>query len=109
MDPLDAAAIDDALGALPDWSLASDGRAITRDLRFKDFATAFGFMTAVALEAQAADHHPDWSNAWSTVRITLTTHAAGGLTERDTSLAARIDHHAALALAAGIAGDDACR
>lgn len=109
VDPLTDDAIAEALRGLPAWSLAQGGGAITRSLRFRDFATAFGFMTAVALEAQAADHHPDWSNSWATVEISLTTHAAGGLTQRDLDLAARIDHHAAAALASGSAGDDACR
>lgn len=100
MEPLDDTAIDAALSAVPDWTLAGDRASISRSLRFEDFATAFGFMTAVALEAQAADHHPDWSNSWATVDISLSTHAAGGLTDRDFALAQRIDHHAAAALSA---------
>lgn len=97
MDALDADAVAQALIELWGWSLADDGTSISRGVKFADFATAFGFMTAVALEAQAVDHHPDWSNSWATVEITLSTHAAGGLTDRDFELAGKIDHHAAAA------------
>jgi 4a-hydroxytetrahydrobiopterin dehydratase len=109
METLSDQAIDAGVAALPEWTLAADRTTITRDLRFADFSTAFAFMTAVALDAQAADHHPDWSNSWATVKIILTTYAAGGLTQLDLDLAARIDHHAAALLSAGAAGDDACR
>ncbi|HEX8216316.1 MAG TPA: 4a-hydroxytetrahydrobiopterin dehydratase, partial [Allosphingosinicella sp.] len=63
--------------------------------RFRDFSEAFGFMTRVAIEAEKADHHPDWSNSWNKVEIALTSHDAGGLTARDAALAARIDAIAA--------------
>ncbi len=86
-----------ALAELPEWSRLDGRHAIHRGLRFKDFPTAFGFMTAVALEAQRIDHHPDWSNSWSTVEITLTDHTTGGLTKLDFQLAAAIDRHAAAA------------
>lgn len=98
MEPLTDQAIDDGLAALPDWGLATDRRSIARELRFVDFRSAFAFMTAVALEAEAADHHPDWSNSYATVHIRLTTHDAGGLTERDLRLAAAIDRHAGAAV-----------
>ena len=91
-----------ALAALRGWSLDEDTRAIRRGFRFRDFAEAFAFMTRVAIEAEKADHHPDWSNSWNRVEIALTTHKAGGLTERDFALAARIDGLAAqLALPGG--------
>lgn len=99
MEPIAADAIATRLKALDGWALADDGTAIHRTLKFADFTAAFGFMTAVALEAQAADHHPDWSNSWATVDITLSTHAAGGLTARDFDLAELIDAHAARLLA----------
>jgi 4a-hydroxytetrahydrobiopterin dehydratase len=80
-----------ALAALPGWTYDPDARAIRRTLRFADFGEAFAFMTRVALEAEKADHHPEWSNVWNRVEIALTTHEAQGLTGRDTKLAARID------------------
>ena len=73
------------------WTLAEDGRSLARTLRFEDFAAAFAFLTRVALIAQRLDHHPDWSQRWNQVELTLTTHAAGGLTRLDLDLAAAID------------------
>lgn len=84
-----------ALQELPMWA-AADGRdAIVRRLRFKSFDRAFGFMTRVALKAQAMDHHPEWSNVYGKVDIVLTTHDAGGVTDLDCELAAFIDAAAA--------------
>lgn len=87
-------ALQSALAGAPAWSLSGEGTAIRRSVKFKDFAAAFGFMTAVAIDAQALDHHPDWSNSWATVEISLSTHAEGGLTRRDFTLAAKIDARA---------------
>lgn len=78
------------LQTLDGWSV-DDGK-LFRELKFRDFIQAFGFMTRVALLAEQADHHPNWSNVYSTVRIHLWTHDAEGLTERDFSLAAAIDN-----------------
>jgi len=80
-----------ALAALPEWRPGADGQSIHRSFAFADFSAAFAFMTRVALLAEKADHHPDWSNAWNRVDITLTTHSAGGLTARDVALAKGID------------------
>ena len=81
----------EALDGLPDWDY-DDGRdAITRTLVFADFAEAFGFMARVALIAEKADHHPEWTNVWNRVQILLTTHDAGGLSHRDVELADAID------------------
>ncbi|MFZ1773131.1 MAG: 4a-hydroxytetrahydrobiopterin dehydratase [Rhizobiaceae bacterium] len=80
-----------ALAGLPGWSLAADEKALMRNLVFADFAAAFSFMTAVALAAEKMDHHPDWSNAWNKVVISLTTHSAGGVTALDLELAAIIN------------------
>jgi len=91
MDVMDEAGRNAALAALPGWTYDEAAKAIRRAFRFGDFSEAFGFMTRVALEAEKADHHPDWSNVWNKVEIALTTHSAGGLTARDTALAARID------------------
>ncbi|ONF95544.1 putative pterin-4-alpha-carbinolamine dehydratase [Sphingomonas jeddahensis] len=81
----------DALDALPDWDYDEGRDAITRSIVFTDFAEAFGFMTQVALIAERADHHPEWTNVWNRVEITLTTHDAGGLSQRDLDLATAID------------------
>ncbi|MCP5404546.1 MAG: 4a-hydroxytetrahydrobiopterin dehydratase [Novosphingobium sp.] len=80
-----------ALDGLPDWTLRDDGLAISRDLKFADFNEAFGFMTRLALHADQVDHHPEWSNVYNRVSITLTTHDAGGLSERDVKMANWID------------------
>ena len=76
---------------LPAWRMAAGRDAISRSFRFRDFNEAFGFMARVALLAEAQDHHPEWSNVWNRVDITLTTHDAGGLSARDVRLAAAID------------------
>lgn len=76
---------------IPQWSRALDKEAIRREFRFADFSQAWGFMTRVALLAEKFDHHPDWSNVWNTVRIELSTHDAGGLTQNDVQLAQAID------------------
>lgn len=85
-----------ALEQLEDWRLVDGRDAIARGFRFAGFTEAFAFMTAVALEAERADHHPEWSNVWNRVDIVLTTHSDGGLTAKDVALAKRIDALAAL-------------
>jgi len=80
-----------ALQQLAGWSYDGATRALARDFKFKDFSEAFGFMTRVALLAQAADHHPEWSNVYNKVSIRLSTHSAGGVTGKDLALAAAID------------------
>ena len=82
---------DKALGGLNGWVYDEAADAISHDFEFKDFSEAFAFMTRVALLAQAADHHPEWSNVYNKVTITLTTHDAGGVTAKDAELAAKID------------------
>ena len=77
------------LQQVPAWQL-DDGK-LYRALRFADFTEAFGFMASVALLAERADHHPEWSNVYNRVDIHLTTHDAGGLSERDFALAEAID------------------
>ena len=73
----------------PGWELV-DGR-LHRELAFADFSEAFAFMTRVALAAEKANHHPDWSNSWNTVTIDLVSHDSGGLTDRDVALAETIN------------------
>jgi 4a-hydroxytetrahydrobiopterin dehydratase len=85
----------EALEGLPLWSKhAGDRPAITRKLTFADFNAAFGFMTRVALLADKVDHHPEWSNVYNRVEILLTTHDAGGVTQRDVDMARFIDETA---------------
>ena len=82
---------DAALAQLPEWTLRADGLAIQRTFRFADFSEAFGFMARAALYAEKADHHPEWFNVYNRVDVTLTTHDAGGLSERDVKLATAMD------------------
>lgn len=77
--------INDALEALPGWQL--EGVKLFKRFKFKSFVDAFGWMSACALIAEKRDHHPDWSNVYSTVEVRLTTHEAGGITKRDIKLA----------------------
>jgi len=90
-DKLNPDAREASLACLNGWIYDQRADAISHDFKFKDFSEAFGFMTRVALLAQAADHHPEWSNVYNKVTITLTTHDAGGLTEKDVALAEAID------------------
>jgi 4a-hydroxytetrahydrobiopterin dehydratase len=80
-----------ALASLPEWREADGRDAIVRTFVFADFNQAFGFMTRVALAAEKMDHHPEWSNVYKTVEVTLATHDAGGLTEKDIALARLMD------------------
>lgn len=80
-----------ALDTLPDWRRIGDRDAISRSFKFGNFSEAFAFMTRVALAAERMDHHPEWSNVYNRVEITLSTHDAGGLSERDIALATIID------------------
>lgn len=81
----------DALDGLPDWDYDEGRDAISREFMFDDFNQAFGFMTQVALLAEKADHHPEWSNVYNRVTILLTTHDAGGLSARDIEMAEAIE------------------
>lgn len=76
---------------LPQWQPADPRDALTRSFEFSDFNEAFGFMTRVALLADKMDHHPEWSNIYNKVKITLTTHDCNGLSARDVALARAID------------------
>jgi 4a-hydroxytetrahydrobiopterin dehydratase len=82
---------DEALAALPGWAYDAARNGIAKSFTFADFGAAFAFMTGVALAAEKADHHPDWSNVWNRVDILLSTHSAGGVTAMDIKLAARIE------------------
>ena len=80
-----------ALQELKDWQASAGRDAIQRSFKFKNFSEAWGFMNRVALAAEKADHHPEWSNVYSNVEILLSTHDAGGLSEKDVALAKLID------------------
>ena len=73
------------------WSPSSDGKAIEKNFRFKDFSEAFAFLARVAMHAEKVDHHPEFTNVWNRVDFRLTTHDAGGVTDRDRELAAIIE------------------
>ena len=81
--------VQEKLSALPNWSLRAD--KLYRELSFPNFVEAFGFMSSVALVAERMDHHPEWSNVYGRVVIELTTHDAGGISERDFELARKIE------------------
>lgn len=85
---------DRAMAELSGWN-ATDGRdAIAKSFRFNDFNQAWGFMSRCALMAERMDHHPEWFNVYNRVDVTLSTHDAGGLTERDIKLAMFMDRAA---------------
>jgi 4a-hydroxytetrahydrobiopterin dehydratase len=83
-----------ALSELDGWSEVDGRDAIAKTFKFKDFGSAFAWMTRVAMAAEIADHHPEWSNVYNKVEVTLTSHDAGGVTEKDISLARRMDRFA---------------
>jgi len=85
-----------ALKRLPDWRLVEGREAITRKYQFVDFDAAFAFMTRVALLAAKMDHHPEWSNVYNKLDVTLATHDANGVTQKDIDLAMAMDGYAAL-------------
>jgi 4a-hydroxytetrahydrobiopterin dehydratase len=89
MIKLSSEAIAIEFSELHDWQYQGD--RICKRFTFADFVEAFGFMSRVALCAERADHHPDWSNSYRTVEITLTTHSEGGITQKDINLARQID------------------
>lgn len=89
MDRLDDAEVKARLGELPGWTLV--GGKLHREFRFASFVEAFGFMTRLALIAEKSDHHPEWSNVYDRVVIELSTHDAGGISERDFALASAAD------------------
>jgi 4a-hydroxytetrahydrobiopterin dehydratase len=88
---LSAAEVSARLDQLPGWSSAEAGAALTRTFKFDDFKAALSFVNRVGDEAEQLDHHPDIDIRWNKVALTLSTHSAGGLTERDFTLAHRIN------------------
>ena len=96
MPKLEGDARKHALAKLTGWREVADRDAIAKTFVFKDFNQAFGFMTRVALVAEKMDHHPEWSNVYKTVEVTLSTHDADGVTEKDVALAQAMDKFAVL-------------
>jgi 4a-hydroxytetrahydrobiopterin dehydratase len=92
---LDSISVQQELKKLEGWSLRDDGLAIVRAFKFANFSEAFGFMTECALAAEKLNHHPEWSNVYSRVKVCLTTHDAQGITERDFLLALAMQKAAA--------------
>jgi len=82
--------VDRLLAAHPGWTLSDDGLAVSTTIVFTNFVEAWGFMGEIAIEAEKLNHHPEWSNVYNRVSITLTTHDANGLTHRDIALAEQI-------------------
>ncbi len=91
IEKLKGTAREKALAGLKGWTKVRGRDAIEKTYRFKDFNEAFGWMTRVALAADKADHHPEWANVYNRVEVVLTTHDAGGLSERDIALAKLMD------------------
>jgi 4a-hydroxytetrahydrobiopterin dehydratase len=90
---LKRADIDKHLTRIPGWTLTKTGQ-LAREFKFADFPTAFGFMASVATVAQAMNHHPEWTNVYNRVLVTLSTHDACGLTKLDFALAAKMNEFA---------------
>ncbi|MDA0238632.1 MAG: 4a-hydroxytetrahydrobiopterin dehydratase [Proteobacteria bacterium] len=91
VEKLSAEDVATALSTLEGWSAVAGRDAIQKSFRFKDFNGAFGFMTRIAMMAEKMDHHPEWSNVYNRVEITLATHDVDGVSERDIKLAKFID------------------
>lgn len=89
-EKLEREAIEEALKELSGWTLDAGGKSISRKFEFRNFSEAFAFMARSALAAEKLGHHPDWSNVYKTVNVTLSTHDSGGLTDLDLDLARRM-------------------
>ncbi len=93
-EKLSGAARKEALGKLSGWEVDEGRDAISKKFQFADFIEAFGFMTRVAMKAEAMNHHPEWFNVYNRVEVTLTTHDVGGLSQSDIELARFMDVNA---------------
>lgn len=93
-DLLSDDALEQELGNLDGWTLNGDRKAITKSFVFKNFVEAFSWMTGIALKAESMGHHPEWTNVYKTVTVTLTTHDADGLTAKDMKLARHMNEAA---------------
>ena len=88
---LDDQELQSALKTLPEWRVIDDGLALEREFTFTGFNAAFGFMSRIALAAERANHHPEWSNIYNKVQLRWTTHSVGGISALDIQLAAKCD------------------
>jgi 4a-hydroxytetrahydrobiopterin dehydratase len=93
MAELTAQALSEALKDLPEWREVDGRKAIARTFKFKDFNQAFGFMARAALLAEKMDHHPEWFNVYNKVEVTLSTHDAGGVTDKDIAMAKAMESY----------------
>jgi 4a-hydroxytetrahydrobiopterin dehydratase len=93
MAELTAQALSEALKDLPEWREVDGRKAIARTFKFKSFNQAFGFMARAALLAEKMDHHPEWSNVYNKVEVTLSTHDAGGVTDKDIAMAKAMESY----------------
>ena len=93
IDRLSDPQLEKTLASLDGWELCDTQSSIKKSFKFKDFNTAWAFMSRIALLAEKMDHHPEWSNIYNRVDITLTTHDANGITERDIKMATRIEKY----------------
>ncbi|MYM30705.1 4a-hydroxytetrahydrobiopterin dehydratase [Duganella sp. CY15W] len=91
MQKLELSQLPVRLVTVPAWAIAGDSLSISREFVFADFVEAFAFMSAVALQSEKRNHHPEWSNVYNKVRITWTTHDASGLTQNDFDMALACD------------------
>ncbi|MBL4804512.1 MAG: 4a-hydroxytetrahydrobiopterin dehydratase [Alphaproteobacteria bacterium] len=88
---IDPQSLNDELSTLEGWEKSADKDAIEKSFKFKDFSAAWGFMSRIALLAEKMDHHPEWFNVYNKVDITLTTHDAGGISDKDIKMAKKIN------------------
>jgi 4a-hydroxytetrahydrobiopterin dehydratase len=91
ISPLPQDSVDKELQSLDGWLFGNDNKSIQKSFKFHDFSQAWGFMNRIALLAEKMDHHPEWFNVYNRVDITLTTHDAGGISERDVNMARAIE------------------
>ena len=88
---IDPQTLEDELSTLDGWAIVDGRSAIQKSYKLKNFNEAWSFMSRVALLAEKMDHHPEWFNVYNKVDITLTTHDAGGVSEKDITMAKAID------------------
>ncbi|MBB4123027.1 4a-hydroxytetrahydrobiopterin dehydratase [Martelella radicis] len=91
---LEPEALRTAMQSCGNWAISEDDTAISRDFKFTDFREAFAFMSECALAAERLDHHPEWSNVYNRVGVSLTTHSSGGISARDIEMASIMDRAA---------------
>ena len=93
IEKIDPQTLESNLRSMPGWEIKKGGQAICKNFKFIDFNQAWGFLNRIALLAEKMNHHPEWSNVYNRVEITLTTHDAGGISMRDIAMAKEIDQY----------------